>query len=463
MDEGSMLMSLHKSMQASYNLYNKTRPSASKSSVARAKKLLEECGGAAQLQGMLHPSFSVETAKEHGYQPGSAITSSGDMSYIQSLRGFRPKIEKLGNVISVNAMRTMEQAKLDAAAVAASAALEETNQILAPKVENPTENDEDAEDEDEINEKKVQVNSKREKPRLSKKARKQMKEGNSVTRGEDEDFDIKVSGEAKGETPGEQFYLSTSIDYTDEARERGFDMEQYQMDLLPDDSSDIKKAKSVMRWDAKRKKYLPTMVTADGRAVKGQRRNESGKKVKGEATKSNIYEKWSKATKRRIQKVGEVEDAGAALGNLRKSQSKTVEFDASGEVTEDPRARKPIVPFHGTVPEQYLTHKQKRALKKRSKLDSVLEGEGKKELKTPQQIQLEKKQREKNKLKQKPWLRKQRAKQNKETRMKKREEQQMRYGARTKARMLIIEGQGPKQWKKRKAAPQKGYGSRHSF
>lgn len=37
------------------------------------------------------------------------------------------------------------------------------------------------------------------------------------------------------------------------------------------------------------------------------------------------------------------------------------------------------------------------------------------------------------------------------------------YGARTKARMLIIEGQGPKQWKKRKAAPQKGYGSRHSF
>ena len=43
------------------------------------------------------------------------------------------------------------------------------------------------------------------------------------------------------------------------------------------------------------------------------------------------------------------------------------------------------------------------------RLDSVLEGEGKKELKTPQQIQLEKKQREKNKLKQKlgryRWIR----------------------------------------------------------
>ena len=65
-------------------------------------------------------------------------------------------------------------------------------------------------------------------------------------------------------------------------------------------------------------------------------------------------------------------------------------------------------------------------LQRQSRLDSVLEGEGKKELKTPQQIQLEKKQREKNKLKQKPWLRKQRAKENKEARMKKREEQQMR-------------------------------------
>ena len=66
-----MLMSLHKSMLASYNLYNKTRPSASKSSVARAKQLLEECGGAAQLQSMLHPSFSSEeSAKQHGHQPG---------------------------------------------------------------------------------------------------------------------------------------------------------------------------------------------------------------------------------------------------------------------------------------------------------------------------------------------------------------------------------------------------------
>ena len=99
--------------------------------------------------------------------------------------------------------------------VASPKVLEETNQILAPKVENPTENDEDAEDEDEIaNEKKMEkVNSKREKPRLSKKARKQMKEGNSVGQrdGEDDDFDIKVSGEAKRETPGQLGWMDRMV------------------------------------------------------------------------------------------------------------------------------------------------------------------------------------------------------------------------------------------------------------
>jgi len=49
-------------------------------------------------------------------------------------------------------------------------------------------------------------------------------------------------------------------------------MEQYQMDLLPDDENNIQKAKSVMRWDAKKKKYLPCMVAVDGKVVKKVRK-----------------------------------------------------------------------------------------------------------------------------------------------------------------------------------------------
>merc|ERR1712187_834992 len=115
------------------------------------------------------------------------------------------------------------------------------------------------------------------------------------------------TGKKKRKSHGEQFYLSTALDPKNEAKEKGLEMEQYQMDLMPDDSTDIKRTKSVMRWDAKKKKYLPVMVSVDGRVVKGSRRNESGQKVKGDAEKSDIYKKWARTSKKRIQKVGELE------------------------------------------------------------------------------------------------------------------------------------------------------------
>merc|ERR1711953_767986 len=67
------------------------------------------------------------------------------------------------------------------------------------------------------------------------------------------------SGRSK-QAPREQFYLSVERDKREEAKERGLDMEQYQLDLMPDDEGQIKSAKSVIRWDAKKKKYLPCMV-----------------------------------------------------------------------------------------------------------------------------------------------------------------------------------------------------------
>ena len=163
---------------------------------------------------MLHPAFSSEeSAQLHGHQAGSAVTSSEDMSYIRTLRGFRPKIEKLGNVLSVSAMRTMEQAKLDAAAVAAST---EDAAAVFSKPERP-----ESDEEPEIPERpKAGAILRRDKPRVSKRARKKEKE--------DSVFDIKVSGtESSKKEQGEQFYLSTAVDLTDEARERGFDMEQF--------------------------------------------------------------------------------------------------------------------------------------------------------------------------------------------------------------------------------------------
>ncbi|CAE8736813.1 unnamed protein product, partial [Polarella glacialis] len=519
-DDGTLIKSLYKSMMASYHLYNKTRPSASKSSVTRSKQMLEDCGGPARLQGLIHPAFhDADSATTHGRAIGAVGEAGADLSYIQELRGYRPKVEKIGNVLSTIAMRTMEQAKLDAFAVSS------IRETAAAKDAMPTygsdNEDDDVEPENSTtfggsspssagrkglkrplagSEAATPVRAapvkpvKPKGPRTSKRARKQS--GPDTAGGDDPgDFEVTIDGadwngkgpksgkSQKMKEPDVQFYLSVDRDVREEAKEKGLEMEQYQMDLMPDDSSNIQKAKSVIRWDAKKKKYLPTMVSVDGKVLKGQRRNESGQIVKGEAEKSAIYNKWSKATKNRIQKIGELEEGVAAartadpLGKLKKSQARTVEFGADGEVSGygslvppegemvNGRLRKPIVPFHGTVEEKHLTHKQKRMFAKRSKEDGVSSkgsGKGKKsELKSVTELQKDKKQKDKNQLKQKPHLRKARSKANKESRMAMREERSMKFGAKTKAKMLIIEG--PKKWVKKKAPPQKGYGSRSSF
>merc|ERR1711948_157263 len=89
-----------------------------------------------------------------------------------------------------------------------------------------------------------------------------------------------------------------------------------------------------MGWDAKKKKYLPVMVSVDGRVVKqGKRTNESGQKVSGEAQKSDIYKKWARTTKKRIQKVGELEQGYSdPLGRLRPiaGGGKTIDFGGGG-------------------------------------------------------------------------------------------------------------------------------------
>merc|ERR1712048_1545158 len=123
-EEGTISKGLHKSMMASYGLYNKSRPSASKQSVQRARELLEECGGPARLQGLIHPSFRQEGSGSGQQVRGIGAVGNDDASlaYIQELRSYRPKVEKVGNVISTAATRIMEQSKRDVKIVAATKA-----------------------------------------------------------------------------------------------------------------------------------------------------------------------------------------------------------------------------------------------------------------------------------------------------------------------------------------------------
>merc|ERR1711920_321627 len=218
-----------------------------------------------------------------------------------------------------------------------------------------------------------------------------------------------------------------------------------------------KKTKSVMRWDSKKKKFLPVMVSVDGRVVKSSKRtNESGARVKGDGEKSDIYKKWARNTKKRIQKVGELEQGYSdPLGKLKPMAggAKTIDFGGgggedgqqTGESQDTGRKRKPIVPFHGQVEDKYLTNKQKRMMKRRAKNDSVVGGQAEKELRTAHQIQKRKGEIEKNKVRQTPQKRKEKAKAAKDKRRAMHEERQMKLGARTKSKMLVIEGKRSRQ------------------
>eukprot|EP00746_Dinoflagellata_sp_MGD_P167272 gnl/MRDRNA2_/MRDRNA2_97765_c0_seq1.p1 gnl/MRDRNA2_/MRDRNA2_97765_c0~~gnl/MRDRNA2_/MRDRNA2_97765_c0_seq1.p1 ORF type:complete len:897 (-),score=223.15 gnl/MRDRNA2_/MRDRNA2_97765_c0_seq1:46-2568(-) len=460
--------SLHKSMGASYGVYNKMRPSASKSSVKRSKEILEACGGPARLQGLLHPGFNdVAVVK----------SSTSQLDFVSELRGFRPKANKRGNVISDETSKTMQQAKMDAVLPTQLLAQADHNGLEQVWGGSSSSGKASRGKKRPREETTTPKPTERDGPRLSKHRRRAQKLGKSTQgKPEAQEFDgweVKIDGvdvghadkdevsSSKQPAKPKQFYLSVDRDMSQEAKERGLDMEQYQVDLVPDDDKNIKQAKSVMRWNAKKKKFLPVMVSADGRVAKDfQRRDEAGNRVLGEATRTDLYKKWARTTKKRIQKIGEFEqevakpkgkrDRGGAddWGGSADSFQGTMEFDDEGGVKEE-KKKKPVVPFYGNIEEKYLTHKQKRQLAQRKKSEQgIVTGKSKKELKTTQQMMLEKKKRLENKVKQNPKLRKQKAKEQKEKWAKKLEERASRNSQQSRSKMIIIQGEGPGQKKK---------------
>eukprot|EP00971_Amphidinium_carterae_P120879 2394727-Amphidinium_carterae.1 len=68
-------------MMSSYGAYNKMRPSASKQSMTRSRQLLDECGGAIRLQGILHPAF-----QDHDPHSRSAQAAQSERAFVDELR-----------------------------------------------------------------------------------------------------------------------------------------------------------------------------------------------------------------------------------------------------------------------------------------------------------------------------------------------------------------------------------------
>jgi len=442
MAENSELRRYFRSMDAAYGLYYKTRQAASKSSSRRSKTLMEEAGGAAAVRAHIHAGFrSPDDQNEQERQ-----------DFLAHMRSFRPDSAKKGAALSSSTFSAMEKTRnvvnLMKDMVKATAQAQAEQDAAGSDSDTGEENG------------AAEPGSKRAasqapgKPRVSKRARKQgvalaaPKKGakpKPAKRGKPESDDeggieITVDGKtAFGKKSKERqeeetergsvfdsnrfrdkgFFLSMERTGPDaeSAKERGLQMDSLQFDIMPDDETGIKTTKSVIKWDARRKKYLPVLIAADGKIVKQKpmRKNEAGVLVKGDKEKTDSYRRWTRASKTRVQQVGEVEHAYAAdpRAARRQTETRTVEFEDDNDQQPEPgknrgdqEGKKPIVPFKGTIPDAFLTARQKRLIARREhrgKLES--KGEVKQEVRTPDQIAKYKKQKQLTVVKQTPKLR----------------------------------------------------------
>jgi len=105
-NNSSELQGMFKTMMRSYQVYNKTRPAASKQSARRGKELIDEAGGIAKLWSSIHPSISRKMATlqsaDSFVTPQLKILQNEKerRAFIDNLRRFRPQSGSKTSVIT---------------------------------------------------------------------------------------------------------------------------------------------------------------------------------------------------------------------------------------------------------------------------------------------------------------------------------------------------------------------------
>ncbi|KAK2197448.1 bifunctional Helicase [Babesia duncani] len=105
------LKSLKRSMEASYNLYYKVRPAASKSSIQRANDLLESMGGITAISQSIHPNYKQDAITVECNH--TQVDKDAKEEILQYLHGFRPgNVKQSLATIPAESTANMENAKI---------------------------------------------------------------------------------------------------------------------------------------------------------------------------------------------------------------------------------------------------------------------------------------------------------------------------------------------------------------
>lgn len=137
-----------------------------------------------------------------------------------------------------------------------------------------------------------------------------------------------------------EFYIKNEKDDNAEnmwGKDEKFDMEELNLNLLPDDEHSLLRQKREMKWDAKKRKYVQVAIGSDGKATKIK--NEAGKFVNYKKDKDpELYKKWMRRTHLKIQDAGEKEDV-RTVENARSFHMNRRELKRQGKKTSNIRGR----------------------------------------------------------------------------------------------------------------------------
>ena len=376
LEEDPELESGKRSMDLSMGPYFKTRPSASKQAVKKAHDFVNTtCGGQQKLLGI--PLSLLGSVAQ-------VPMDDGREAILEQLRSFRPSSQTKMNGTNVSAVKLDTRKALEQRVYSSRRARELAATMFAADKE-------DQSDESEMEE-EVQ-------PVAASPAKKK-------------DFRSKQFFHSVGS--GENSLTGGQAGGLDE-------IEAHKMDLVPETHDELNaRARFGNKWDSKKMKYVRVRIGSDGKAIK----NESGKKMsKKDMEKGKLlYKEWSKKSKKRIQNVGEVEVDNGGYKKGRRTDTKSTDDKKSGKI-EIPKSVN-SKQYHGDVPWQFLTNKQKRLETRRLKAGTVTsrgQERNAETLKTPQSIAKARNLKSTRQTLQNPKKRKEFHKQSKAAYMKKQE------------------------------------------
>ena len=135
----------------------------------------------------------------------------------------------------------------------------------------------------------------------------------------------KAAGGADASWRDEKFFMSgisstTATDIGLAIKEAPKTIEDMVLDLNPDDDRSIFRKKSLMTWDKRKKKFVATQDTENGKKEL-RVRNESGQLIiVGAKNRGKLYRQWSEKTHKSIPSLGEIEDENPTASSGKKKR-----------------------------------------------------------------------------------------------------------------------------------------------